>query len=55
MVVNISEVNPRFMGHITLKLLSRLLIRVVESDDSVNVIPAQTVDEGLDWGERSLV
>lgn len=53
-VVNVSEVNLGFMGHVTLKLLS-IFVGVVESDDSVDVVPTHTVDQGLDWSERPLV
>jgi hypothetical protein len=55
MVVNISEVDRSSVGHITLNLLPLLLFLVVQGNGSVEVVPTQTINERLDWGERSLV
>lgn len=43
-VMDVSEVNPGFMGHVALELLGLLVVRIVESGDSVDVVPAHTVD-----------
>jgi len=43
-VMDVREVNPGFMGHVALVLLGLLIIRIVESGDSVDVVPAHTVD-----------
>lgn len=44
MVMDISKVDCRPMGDVTLSLLPFILIRTVESNGSVEIVPTQTVD-----------